>query len=48
MLESGQFAGGWDRVGEVLWGHEPHCQEIKDTQIKSEFIFANRGEFLNI
>ena len=29
---------------EVVRGHEPHCQEIKDTQIKSEFIFATLAD----
>lgn len=34
---------GGGRVGEVVQGHEPHCQEIKDIQIKSNsFFYPNR------
>ena len=48
LAEPGQGGGGPGRVGGEVRGHGAPRQETKDTQIKSEFIFANRGKFPNI
>lgn len=39
---------GGSRGKKWFRGHDPHCQEIKGIQIKSESISAKRGKFPTI